>query len=175
MLTLALMRLKLGILFTSISLYFLACSTDAVQQNVGDISFNPKLDRADFKACNEKKVYQYYVRYSSDKAPGYQGEKPALEKLFEDNYSYPKTAGQSGYITIRFLVNCHGETGRFRVEEMDRDYKAFQFDSKISEKLLEITKSLDGWIPRKKEEQNLDYYQYLTFKIRDGQLIQILP
>ncbi len=169
------MMIKRGLLFVAISIYFLACSTDTIPMDVGDILFDPKLDREDFKVCNEKKVYQYYVRYSADKAPGYQGEKPALEKVFEENYSYPKTAGQSGYLTIRFLVNCHGETGRFRIEEMDRDYKAFQFDSKISEKLLEITKSLDGWIPRKKEEKDLDYYQYLTFKIRDGQIIQILP
>ncbi len=58
---------------------------------------------------------------------------------------------------------------------MDFDYKSKKFDSKIKNQLLAIVKNLDGWIPRKKNNQNLDYYQYLTFKIENGQIIKILP
>ena len=45
----------------------------------------------------------------------------------------------------------------------------------ISEQLLNITKSLDGWVIGKHEGKAYDYYQYLTFKIEDGELIEILP
>lgn len=58
---------------------------------------------------------------------------------------------------------------------MNFAYKPFKFDPKISEQLTEIVKGLNGWIPRKGRSRNYDFYQYLTFKIENGQIVKILP
>lgn len=158
-----------------IFMILLSCSKEEEKRNVGDISFDKNIDDVGFKVCDEKRIKQYYVRYSSDTAPSYKGEKRNLINTILSNYNFQKSENENGYLTIRFIVNCKGKTGRFRIEEMDFDYKSKKFDSKIKNQLLAIVKNLDGWIPRKKNNQNLDYYQYLTFKIENGQIIKILP
>jgi hypothetical protein len=143
--------------------------------NVGDIPFDERNDSPDFKVCNEGNIEQYYIRASTDIAPGYQGEKKGLEREILEAYHFPVTKNEDGYLTIRFIVNCNGETGRFRIESMDFDYQEKSFKPQITDQLLEIVKSLDGWIPRKRNGQNLDFYQYLTFRMEEGQIVKILP
>ena len=63
---------------------------------------------------------------------------------------------------------------------MDEKYQEKVFDKLITNQLLLISKSLKGWIPKNftsktNEVFNYDYYQYLIFKIKDGQITEILP
>lgn len=154
-----------------------ACQNEkpVVKVNVGDIIFDEKIDDPNFQLCNENLIKQYYVRYSSDKPSGYKGEKAAIVKLFSENYSCPNIEGEDGYVTIRFVVNCEGKPGRYRIQEMDFNYLPKKFEKSISEKLLTITKKLDGWIPVSRGEKNFDFYQYLTFRIEKGQIKKIMP
>ena len=157
-----------------LSIFVISCSQEEYK-NVGDIPFNKELDDESFNICNETNINQYYVRYSSDTPPSYKGEKRGLEKAIFSKYSFPQSEKENGYVTIRFIVNCEGETGRFRIEEMDFAYKPQKLDEKITSQLLEIVKNLNDWIPRKSNGESLDFYQYLTFKIKKGQIIKILP
>ena len=154
--------------------FALGCSEEN-RKHVGDIPFDSTIDDGNFKACNESNIRQYYVRYSSDTPPTYQGEKRALEQFILKHYDFPITGTENGYVTIRFIVNCKGETGRFRIEKMDFNYQPNSFDNAITDQLLNIVKDLEDWIPRKRRDQNLDFYQYLTFKIEKGQITKILP
>lgn len=162
------------IILIIISILVISCSQNDYK-NVGDIPFDKEKDDDNFKICNERNIKQYYVRGSSDTPPSYKGEKRVLERVILREYQFPKAEKENGYVTIRFIVNCDGETGRFRVEEMDFAYKPQKFDKKITGQLLEIVKNLNGWIPRKSNGENLDFYQYLTFKIEKGQIAEILP
>jgi hypothetical protein len=162
-------------LFLTILLSLSNCSVDDGYKNVGDIPYDPSTDDINFEICNESNINQYYVRYSSDSPPSYEGEKKGLENVVFQKYNYPISNTQSGYVTIRFIVNCKGQSGRFRVEQMDFNYNSYKFNQNIINQLVEIVKKLDGWIPRKRENINLDFYQYLTFKIENGQIIKILP
>ena len=72
-------------------------------------------------------------------------------------------------------MNCKGETDRFRILEMDENYKEKKFNEKITNQLLQISKNLSGWNPKIIQNRNVDYYQYLIFKIKDGNLIEIMP
>ncbi len=157
-----------------ILILIVGCSQNEYK-NVGDIPFDKEMDDDGFQICNEKKIKQYYVRKSSDTPPSYKGEKRGLEQAIISKYSFPQSEKEDGYITIRFIVNCNGETGRFRMEEMDFAYSTKKFDPKISSQLLEIVKNLDEWIPRKSKNMDFDFYQYLAFKIKNGQIIKILP
>lgn len=161
-------------IFILISILTTGCFQNEYK-NVGDIPFDKKIDNINFKICDENNIKQYYVRKSSDTPPSYKGEKRGMEKAILNKYSFPKTEKENGYVTIRFIVNCDGKAGRFRLEEMDFTYQPKKFDNKISSQLFEIVKNLDEWIPRKDENTQYDFYQYLTFKIENGQIVKILP
>lgn len=141
-------------------------------QNIGDIEFDPKTDNSNFKLCFDKYVFQYF---NDSNGLQYEGEKVALDKTFFGNYIDQNLFGESGLIRIRFIVNCKGETDRYRILEMDENYNQKKFNENITTQLLQITKSLKGWKPKIIENENIDYYQYLIFKVKDGNLIEILP
>lgn len=138
---------------------------------VGDSVFDPEKD-GDFQICgNENFVLQYF---HLDNGIQYQGEKNELHRLYTENYKAIEV-DQSGWIRIRFIVNCQGQAGRFRIIGSDVDYREQIFDERITDQLLEITKSLDGWVIQSRDDLPQDYYQYLIFKIDRGELIDLLP
>ncbi len=139
---------------------------------VGDIAFNPKEDDKNFVVCEEEEVKQYH---NFSLGFQYKGEKYELDRAFEQAYQSKIIKGESGLIRIRFIVNCRGETGRFRVMGMNENYEPKAFDAPITKQLLRITQSLTGWKVLPNAEKPEDYYQYLIFKIKEGQLIEIMP
>lgn len=139
---------------------------------IGDIEHDPKLDNPDFQACNEDHVYQYF---NHSQGLQYQGEKRAIEALFQKLYRPVAAPKATGLIRIRFMVNCAGKTGRFRLIGMDENFQPLVFPKAISNQLLEITKKLDGWEKLPNAEEATDYYQYLSFKIEQGAIKEILP
>ncbi|MEG1590311.1 hypothetical protein [Chryseobacterium sp.] len=140
---------------------------------VGDIVFDEKLDDKNFKKCNPKESYGYQY-YNDSKGFGYKGEKLKIEKELEA-LQLKSLGKENGYITIRFLVNCEGKTGLFRIEEMNEEYLKTNFDEKFLDALFKFTKNLNGWIPKEIQGKKIDYYQYLTFKIKHGEVSEILP
>ena len=140
--------------------------------DIGDIYFNPNIDDHSFKVCNEHLSIQFnYHRIGLI----YEGEKTALIEHFKKNYNHKIEKGQSGYITIRFVINCEGKPGRFRISEMDFDLTEKKISSRIKEKLLTTTKNAPGWVIYTHKGKPYDYYQYLVFKIQNGQIEEILP
>ena len=140
-------------------------------KNVGDIQPDSVLDGASFRVCRENNIPQYYSIQS-----GYEGEKPAIERYFKENFRKNKAWNkENGYLTVRFVVNCNGQTGRFRLLEMDADYHPKKFPESLSTHLLELCKKMDGWLPGKSENIPYDYYQYLTFTLEKGEIIRITP
>ena len=139
--------------------------------HVGDSEFNEKLDDPNFQACNPDSIFQYY---NFGKGLQYKGEKIKIEEHFSQlKTAKPNT--QSGFITIRFIVNCKGKTGRYRVQEMDSLYAEKKFSEEFTAGYLRLTKQLNGWEVGQLEGKAYDYYQYLTFKIENGQLKEIMP
>jgi hypothetical protein len=139
---------------------------------VGDTSFDPEVDDPQFKICDTTTVQQYY---NFGKGLQYKGEKTAITNHFKQKLKTKFQSGETGYITIRFIVNCEGKTGWFRMQSMDENYQEKEFDSDLVDNLLELTKQLDGWQVGTHEQSKYDYYQYLTFKIENGNLVEIMP
>ena len=139
---------------------------------VGDSEFDPEKDDPNFKLCfSENQVRQYF---NFGRGLQYEGEKKALVEHFFKQYK-PVDTDQSGLIRVRFIVNCKGETGRFRLIEADENYQKTKFDERITQQLLTLTKSLKGWKPQADEYAERDFYQYLVFKIKNGDLIEMMP
>lgn len=139
---------------------------------VGDIYFNSKIDDPNFKLCDENRVFQYY---NFGKGLQYKGEKVKINEHFKNRLKTKEQKDESGFLTIRFIVNCQGKTGRYRVQGMDNEYKEKTFNENLSSQLLSLTKQLDGWLIGEYEGKTYDYYQYLTFKIEKAKLIEIMP
>ncbi len=158
---------------------FLSCAQESKiikeeypPRHIGDIEFDPKLDNPDFKLCYPKYVFQYF---NNSGGIEYNGEKIAIDKTFEKKYNSEIVKKESGLIRIRFVVNCEGKTDRFRILGSDENYQEKEFDKSITDQLLTITKSLDGWNVKYYNDSVIDYYQYLIFKIKDGKILKILP
>jgi hypothetical protein len=171
--------IKAVYLFAMLSFALVSCQTEkAVKKypnTVGDIEFDEKLDDAGFKKCGSEKWGHFsFQYYQGTKEYSYKGEKIAIvEKLKKENiYSEKKI---DGYITVRFLVNCEGKTGLFRLQHMSPDLKETVLDEELENKLLQFTKSLDGWMPKEIKGLKVDYYQYLTYKIENGKVSEVLP
>ena len=142
-------------------------------KSIGDIQYNSNIDDPNFKICNPSRSFQYY---NFLKGFQYKGEKYEILKLWKDTYKpVQHLSKKTGYITIRFLVNCEGKTGLFRAQQMNEDYKEEIFDEKLVTTVLDFVKNLGGWIIGEYKGEKVDYYQYLTFKIEDGIVKEILP
>ena len=139
---------------------------------VGDHEFDSTKDEADFKVCKgDEQIVQYF---HGGKGPIYSGEKISISTHFFTNYTAVK-ANESGFIRIRFVVNCKGKAGRFRVLQADYDYNEISFDEQIIDQLVELTKDIEQWGILESRNCAVDYYTYLIFKIENGQLKEILP
>ena len=164
-------------LYYILFLVVVSCTTTTVSEPdhivnvVGEIFPDLEVDDPDFQICHpQKSTVQYYAFGQKT----YTGEKVAIEHYFREHF-VPEQSNESGLIRIRFVVNCQGETGRFRLLAMNTDYSPKEFSSTISTQLLQLTKNLKGWKAMKGRETYRDYYQYLIFKIENGNLIEILP
>lgn len=166
------------IFFISIVIMTESCQQQSIPKNskylsmVGDIAVDPKMDDPDFTLCDEKNTKQYH---NLNEEMQYEGEKYALDQTFRSQFKVDPKIKDSGMIRIRFIVNCKGETGRFRLMSSGYDYKEIQIDKAITDQLMTITKSLKGWKILSDDRGPKDYYQYLIFKITDGQIKEILP
>ena len=130
-------------------------------EHVGDIAFDATLDDPDFKTC-QNIIPQYYALGAD-----FRVDNDVLMSHFE---SVEINKNQSlTYHTIRFIVNCKGETGRYRTETMSGGYQPANLDFAVAENILERLKSFDQW------PEGRDFYQYLTFKIEGGRIKEVLP
>lgn len=130
--------------------------------HIGDIAFDPQQDTSDFKPCNSLRIPQYYALGADFRVPN-----EVLMGHF-GTASLPAN-DQTGYYTIRFIVNCTGKTGRYREQSMSVDYQNMKFDSAFTEVIKSRLVSFDQW------PQGRDFYQYLTFKIEQGKITEVLP
>jgi hypothetical protein len=143
-------------------------------KRVGYIDPAKKLDKNDdFNICGSiDKIVDYY---NSDPDANYIGGKKALWSAISPKIIPGKLRNESGYLTYRFVINCQGKIGWFITEEAGLDFKKKQFSPETVNHLLDIVSKLDKWQPAFLWGNNQDAYFYLTFKLKDGEIIELLP
>lgn len=137
------------------------------------ININP-----DFKVCNNQFVVDYYNRSgnnTNDVPAGYIGGPKAIKKRIAKQYPDLDLKNESGMLTIRFIINCKAEIGRFEILENDLNYQPKQFDPEVKEQLFNFTKDLKNWRANYLMDEYRDCAMYLTYKLKNGEIIAILP
>ena len=129
--------------------------------------------RPDFKLCTHTdEIIDYY---NTDPDIHYMGGKYALWKVIQPQLQPTRYEGISGYMTFRFVINCNGETGRFTLEAADLDFQPAQFPETAISHLGNITANLTEWRPGVHKGEPADAYAYLTYKFKNGELVELLP
>ncbi len=138
------------------------------------LNFHPTKDALVFKPCYQEAFINEYFSVDTD----YTGGQRAINDFVHNRYVPPThSSGQSGYVRIRFIVNCRGQTGRFDVQTTDLSYQPATFDPDIVQQLITIVQQLDRWIPGHYDNSTeaVDSYKFLGFRLVDGQITQIVP
>ena len=125
----------------------------------------------DFNVCNENYIFQYYNQ--SEVLPylnGKNGFRDYINKNYENrNYS------DSGYFNIRFIINCEGKAGRFIMHENNLDLEPQAFNSDLKKQLINLTTNVKEWQPIFLFEKNRDAYMYVSYRIENGEITEIIP
>ena len=130
----------------------------------------------DFKPCYEEKAYRIMVPEYYMVGTHYQGGRRALQRYFKTQYEYKKAyQNETGFLTLRFMVNCKGETGKYEVLGASSNLKEKNFSPGLVQEFVELTQQLTDWIPGESQGTKLDSFIYITFRLKEGKLLEISP
>jgi hypothetical protein len=146
-------------------------SKDIFTERVAYIDRATALGPKDFKTCKEDAwILDYYNPERARYIHGKNGlRKFILSKYENRNYT------DSGYLNIRFVINCKGEAGRYVMIENDLDLNPSSFSENLKNQLFELTLQLKKWTPNFTRGENRDSYMYLSYRIVNGEITEILP
>lgn len=134
------------------------------------VDFNNLLNDRPFQRCG-----MYRALQTGRLGDLYKGGDTVIENHFYDNYNVNENVvPENGFVIIKFIINCEGETGEFELIEIDKNYKAYHFDKSISKQLIDLAKSLDQWLPYEYESNNYDAETSINFRIIDSQIKVVL-
>jgi hypothetical protein len=96
-------------------------------------------------------------------------------KAFTEKSANPYAG--SGYITFRFIIDTTGRMlKKVQVLQTDEQYKSHHFDKALVNTLFAYVKTLNKWsIARPVPGRAFPYHAYLTFKMKNGKVIAIIP
>lgn len=100
------------------------------------------------------------------------------KKRFRDTFlsQYKNNYSDSGYVNLRFLVNCEGKAGWFEIIKMDLNLEQTGLDDAMVNQLLQLTAETE-WNFFLKEDgiTPLNYYMYISYRIEHGKITEIIP
>lgn len=127
-----------------------------------------------FQTCHH--IYHIADYYnSSEGGLRLEGGKGRLQSILDRQLDSNLLKNQNGYLTFRFVMNCEGKAGRFITEECNFNYEKYSFSDPLKNQLLSILQSIDKWKPIKLKNEWRDSYNYITFKIANNEIVDILP
>jgi hypothetical protein len=123
-----------------------------------------------FEVCNEDYILQYYNPDHATYSKGKNGLRNHIISNYKNN-NYP----DSGYLNIRFVINCNGDAGRYVIHENDLNLEPTTFTKELKEQLFELTAQLKKWNPNFVRDAFRDSYMYISYRIEHGNITEILP
>ncbi len=166
-------KIQLLLLGTSLLACQVKVSNDVTKKSyshdVGDILFDSRYDDSHFTMCDSSKIStsRSGLVYASNDG----SVLAACKELFEFQ---PAFETYSGFVTIRFIVNCHNQADRFRAQPMDFDFSEKECPLQLINHLLGVARGLNHWRPSSERHASLDHAKYLNFKIKEGRIQNVL-
>ena len=82
----------------------------------------------------------------------------------------------SGYVTFRFVIDCAGHRQpRVQVLQTTAQYQPTHFSPALVEALYAYLQTLTEWRIGQVKNVPLNYIAYLTFKLKDGKIVAVVP
>lgn len=123
-------------------------------------------------ACKDYNLYYYQVggKYPKSSITLLKEVKAWMEQ-------YKTSYTGSGYITFRFRIDCKGNrVKRTRVLQTDEQYRTTHFDQDLVAGLYSFLSTLTEWKINVSAKGNaLSYNAFITFRIQDGKVVNIIP
>jgi hypothetical protein len=123
-------------------------------------------------ACEDYNVYYYQVegKYPKSSITILKNVQTFLQhtnKIYQGN----------GYITFRFRIDCIGHRmKRTQVLQTDEYYKSYHFNKDFVNELYLFLNMLNDWkIGKNNSGSVFSYNAFITFKIKNGKVINIIP
>jgi hypothetical protein len=73
------------------------------------------------------------------------------------------------------VINCEGEAGRYIIHENHLDLNPTKLEPQMVEHLFELTSQLKKWNPNIIKGEPKDSYMFITYRIENGKIVEILP
>lgn len=141
------------------------------KEKIGWIPFDKSLDNSNFKVCDELNIEEYY-----QVNPKYGEGMPSIRKYISAHQQLlDSLCEKDGYIIIRFVINCQGQTDRYRTKFMSLNYTVeTTINAELQKKIIQLTHDMGNWTPGKHDGKTYDCYQHLKFLFKNSQLVDVL-
>lgn len=152
-------------------------SENPYKERVAYIDIKKALFSENFTICDSTYIVDYYNYYPGDtihRRTQYISNKNGLKSEVLSKY-INKDYNDSGYLNFRFIVNCKGEAGAYIIHENDLDLNPKKFNTDLVSQLLDITVELKQWKPNFMRNKERDSYMYISYRIENGEIVEILP
>jgi hypothetical protein len=156
-----------------ISVVFLLLTSKTFAQNF----VLPDGEYMDTTSTQNKKCPEAYAYYYSMGTKYPENSASLLKEVQTFLQQKNETYVNSGYITFRFMIDCEGKfLPKTQVLQTDEKYAFFYFEKGLVNELFNFLKTLNKWrVARSTEGNTYSYKAFLTFKIKDGKVINIIP
>lgn len=150
---------------------FIVNITEAQLLHIGENEYIDTIGKIDSVHCKELNIYYYQV----------EGKYPESSYVLLENAQayigdFTLTGLKNGYITFRFTIDCQGNLVRFvEVLQTNQHYKKDHFEFGFVKELYQFLLTLKDWKIAKLNGDTYPYKAYLTFKIKDGKVDNIIP
>ncbi|MFN8357432.1 MAG: hypothetical protein U0Y10_23445 [Spirosomataceae bacterium] len=149
------------------ALLLYASGADAQQASLGIGEYLPE-PSDEFELCTKPPYTHYHFL-------PYEGGVRAVHDFVRSRY-VPVTTDQSGYLTVRCLLNCQNQVGAFRTLSVNTDYQACTFDPQIVNQLMALSKQLPHWKAQNyyNTDKVAEGYVTIIYKIKKGAIEYVL-
>src|SRR4051812_41381802 len=110
-----------------------------VKEKIGWIPFDKNSDNSSFKICDELNIEEYY-----QVNPTYGDGMPGIRKYISAHkQSLEGLCEKDGYVIVRFVINCQGQTDRYRTKFMSLNYKDENtVNAELQKKIIQLTRDM---------------------------------
>ncbi|WP_442264745.1 hypothetical protein ACSIGC_10335 [Tenacibaculum sp. ZS6-P6] len=138
---------------------------------VGYINQEKALLNDTYTLCGDRSIYKTHHGAPDD---AFEGGKKQFKNFILSNYKNDSYT-DSGYLNFRFLINCEGNAGWFEIIEMNLDLEESPLNKSMVKQLLKLTSDSKNWAIFSYKNQPRNYYMYISYRIENGEIVEILP